>query len=80
MLSIEGLNGIRQDLGRQQGKEVSGEDFRALKEEFEKRMAMLRTVVKAGDKRLRIDRESEDVGAEEEDVNHEPDQKDEGKE
>ena len=60
MLSIEGLSGIKPQAGTQQGREVTGDDFKTLAEEFDKRMAMLRTVVETGDRRLGIDRESED--------------------
>ena len=65
MLNIEGLSGIKPQLGAPQGREVTGEDFKALADEFDKRMAMLRTVVEAGDKRLGIDREGEDFEREE---------------
>lgn len=60
MLTIEGLSGIKPQAGIQQGREVAGDDFKTLAEEFDKRIAMLRTVVEAGDRRLGIDRESED--------------------
>lgn len=67
MLSIEGLNGVKQQASIQQSKEVTGDDFKALREEFEKRMSMLRTVVEAGDRRLGVDRESQNADGEEED-------------
>lgn len=58
MLSIGGLNGIKQQAGIPQEKEVTNEDFKRLREEFEKRMGILRTVVDAGDKRPGVERES----------------------
>lgn len=80
MLSIEGLSGIKPQPGGQQGREVTGDDFKSLAEEFDKRMAMLRTVVEAGHRRLGIDRESEDFEHNEESEHRVSLDKEKGKE